>query len=98
MATTFELSPTPYFEKKYVRLIKKNKQIKEKFIGTLDTLQINPFDSSLKTHKVNAKIKPGVFSSRVTGDLRIIWEFSDTEISVIDLLDLGGHSGSGSVY
>jgi mRNA-degrading endonuclease YafQ of YafQ-DinJ toxin-antitoxin module len=40
----------------------------------------------------------GVYSSSISGDLRIIWEFSENEINIIDLLDIGGHSGSKSVY
>ena len=49
-----------------------------------------------------------VFSSSVTGDIRIIWRYLDEniksktieilEIQVLELLDIGGHSGGKSVY
>ena len=39
-----------------------------------------------------------VYSSAVTGDLRILWQFHPTEADTIELLDIGGHSGSKKVY
>jgi mRNA interferase YafQ len=94
----FLLSPNSYFKKKYLKLIQKNPKIKPKLITVFNSLMQNPFHTSLKTHKVDAKIANQVFSSRVTGDLRIIWQFDNYKINVIDLLDLGGHSGSTGVY
>ncbi len=78
--------------------MKNNSDLKSKTILTFEYLQVNPFLSNLKTHKVNSKIKKGVFSSRISGDIRIIWEFSETKVEVLDLLDIGGHSGSKGVY
>jgi mRNA interferase YafQ len=75
---SYYLSPTLYFKKKYQKLIKNNKNLKDKVIPVFEALQANPFLPSLKTHKVNSKVKKGVFSSRVTGDIRIVWEFSET--------------------
>ena len=95
---SYQLSPTPYFKKKYQKLVKNNTDLKEKIITTFEFLEINPFLPNLRTHKVNSKVKSGVFSSRITGDLRIIWEFSQEKIEVLDLLDIGGHSGRNSVY
>lgn len=95
---SYQLSPTPYFKKKYQKLIKNNSDLKSKIILTFEYLKVNPFLPNLKTHKVNSKVKKGVFSSRISGDIRIIWEFSETKIEVLDLLDIGGHSGSKGVY
>jgi len=95
---SYKLSPTAYFKRKYLKLIKQNQQLKRNITKTFEFLQINPFLPQLRTHKVDSKVKNGVFSSRITGDLRIIWEFSDTIVEVLDLLDIGGHDGSGSVY
>jgi len=47
---------------------------------------------------VRTKNNFSAFSSKVTGDLRIIWNFNEDQIQVIDLLDIGGHSGNGKVY
>ncbi len=58
----------------------------------------DPFTRSLKTHKVNSK-KHGVqYSSRVDGDLRLVWNFDNDNNLVIIIADIGGHSGSSKVY
>lgn len=97
MLNNYRLSPTPFFKRKYRKLTTKNSILKEKIVATLKYLQVNPFLLNLQTHKVNSRIKSGVFSSRVTGDIRIIWEFSQEDIQVLDLLDIGGHDGGGGV-
>jgi mRNA-degrading endonuclease YafQ of YafQ-DinJ toxin-antitoxin module len=94
----YRLSPTPYFKKKYVKLVKQNTVLKDKTLKVFEILQINPFTPALKTHKVDSKVKNGVFSSSITGDLRVIWQFCEDEIDVLDLLDIGGHSGTNKVY
>ena len=38
------------------------------------------------------------FSSSVTGDLRIIWDYSDDEVNMLDVIDTGGHEGGKGVY
>jgi len=95
---SYSLSPNLYFKKKYSKLIKQNADLKSKITKTFEFLQENPFLPNLKTHKVDSKVKNGVFSSRITVDLRIIWEFSAEKIEILDLLDIGGHSGTNKVY
>jgi mRNA interferase YafQ len=90
--------PSYRYSKKIFKLVSKNHLLQEKIENTLYKLAENPFDISLKTHKVESKICGFAFSSRVTGDLCIIWNFEDGNINIIDLLDIGGHSGSNSVY
>ena len=93
----FRLIPSPKFERRARKLLKNNPQLKKAFDKTIRQLADDPFYSGLKTHRVDiAGEKP--FSSTVTGDLRILWEFSENRVNVIDLLDFGGHSGSKKVY
>jgi mRNA-degrading endonuclease YafQ of YafQ-DinJ toxin-antitoxin module len=92
------LKPKKHFIKKFKNLIAKNKQLEGRLEIVLDKLTINPFDISLQTHKVRAKLGIEAYSSRINGDLRIIWEFNQDKIQVIDLLDIGGHSGNRKVY
>ena len=67
------------------------------WLNRLDLLAQNPAAPSLRTHKVNlAGVK--VYSSSVSGDLRVIWRYADGVLDVIDLLDVGGHEGSRGVY
>ena len=89
----FDLQPTEQFRKKYKKLVSQSPLLTNKIKKTLIYLTTDPYYPSLKTHKI------GEFrSSTVTGDIRIIWQFSDTTIEVIDLLDIGGHSGANKVY
>ena len=94
----YRLRFTKSFENRYIKLLKKNRQLKEKVDRTLEILKNNPFNPSLKTHKVVSRNVGEAFASGVTGDIRIIWHFDKFEILVIILLDIGGHSGSRKVY
>jgi len=38
------------------------------------------------------------YSSRLTNDLRIIWNFENGKTKVLDVFDIGGHSGKSKVY
>jgi mRNA-degrading endonuclease YafQ of YafQ-DinJ toxin-antitoxin module len=53
----------------------------------------DPFTSESNTHKVRDIDGDPALASWVTGDLRVIWDFSDEEEYALDLLDIGGHSG-----
>jgi hypothetical protein len=62
-------------------------------------LRVNPFYPSLKSHKTTTKTAKGkCFSSRITGDIRIIWNYNKNEICAIDLINIGGHEGKDKVY
>ena len=86
------------FKRKLLSCIRKDKKLERKIEKTLDLLAHDPFYSSLKTHKANTVLYGQRYSSMVTGDLRIIWDYRKGEIKVLDILDIGGHSGKGKVY
>jgi mRNA-degrading endonuclease YafQ of YafQ-DinJ toxin-antitoxin module len=94
----FIAKQTPYFLKKAKKLIKKNLNLAKEVDKCIQKLQRDPRDPSLKSHKVQTSDFDIVYSSRVNGDLRIIWNYSENEIFVLDLLDIGGHSGKNKVY
>ena len=95
----FKLNQQPLFARKLKKLFKKNKDLSPTVRNTLNRLASNPSDPRLKSHKVIAKDGDKAFSSSVTGDLRIIWRYRpDKTVQVIDLIDIGGHSGSNKVY
>jgi hypothetical protein len=58
----------------------------------------NPFHPSLKTHKVINKFGNKCYSTKVTADLRVLWDYSEDKIQVLDLLDVGGYTGKNKVY
>jgi mRNA interferase YafQ len=94
----YSFNPSSNFIKKTKKLITKNKQLEDKLEQILDKLKIEPFTPSLKSHKVRTKQGSIAYSSRITGDLRIIWDYSETGINILDLIDIGGHSGNRGVY
>lgn len=93
----FTLVPQPKFSRKLKRLLRKNNALEKPVRETLTLLAENPADPKLKTHKVIIEGER-VFSSSLTGDLRIIWRYRDTGLEMIDLLDIGGHEGGKKVY
>ena len=58
----------------------------------------DPFYPSLKSHKVNTKNFGKKWSSWITSDLRIIWDFDEVEKKVILLFVIAKHSGAYREY
>jgi mRNA-degrading endonuclease YafQ of YafQ-DinJ toxin-antitoxin module len=86
------------FKKSVEKLIKQRRVALGKINKVVVKLSSDPFDKSLVTHKVNTRALGLRYSSRVDGDLRIIWSFDENENLIIHLLDIGGHSGAKGVY
>ncbi len=93
----YELQTTSNFRKKYKKLAEKNKKLQSAVEKTLELLRSNPKYKALKTHKIFLSQYGEVYSSFVTGDIRVIWMQIENKLVVL-LLDIGGHSGSKSVY
>jgi mRNA-degrading endonuclease YafQ of YafQ-DinJ toxin-antitoxin module len=88
-----------YFAKKYKKLITKDANLKVRIDSVLERLGQDPKDPKLDSHKVKTPKFGQCFSSIITGDLRLIWSHNENnEVEIIDLLDIGGHSGGGKVY
>lgn len=92
------INKTKYFLKKAKKLLNKNLQLILKVNETVELLQNNPKDLKLASHKVKTPKFGYCFSSSITGDLRLIWRYNNGLVEIIDLLDIGGHSGGGKVY
>lgn len=86
----YTLIYTPNFKKKFKKIFKNNKRLVKSFSKTIEILSKDPFYSSLKTHKVANTLFGIAYSSRITGDLRLLWNFTDKE-EVILLLTVGNH-------
>ena len=97
MALKYRLEFTQAFTKDLKKLVQKDPNLKPRVEKVLNQLTIDPFYPGLKTHKAQTKGNGECQSSRVTGDLRIAWNFvNDNE--VILLIAIGGHSGKHKVY
>lgn len=82
----------------YKALIKGNKVFEKRTEKALKLLKNDPFYPSLKSHKVNTRNFGEKWSSRITDDLRIIWDFDEVEKQIILLLAITKHSGSHREY
>ena len=84
---------SPGFVRKFKRLAKKNPQLRIQIEKTLELLTEDPFNSSLRTHKLKGDLG-GILSCSVDYDNRILFEFMinpDSEEEDIFLLTLGSH-------
>jgi len=89
----FDIISSKYFDKKFAKLTKNNLSLKKQIVETILKLAQDPKNPDLKSHKVH-----NFWSSSVNGDVRIVWIYSQNEVHVFELLDLGGHSGKNRVY
>ena len=102
----YKLVTKKYFDKKLGKQIKNNLELKKSVKKCFELLISNPKNIILKSHKVNSRHFDNVFSSSVTGDIRIIWKYGELEeatneemeIQILELLDIGGHGGNTGVY
>ena len=92
---SFNLQPTKPFIKKYKKLVKGNVALKKRIGTALDILRDNPQEPKLKSHKVSTSQFGQVWSIRITGDIRVLWNYNDGNQLVLLLLNIGGH---GDVY
>ncbi len=93
----YEIQSISAFRKKYRKLTERNKKLEKAILLTIDLLKTNPKYKSLKTHKIFHSNYGEVYSSYVTGDIRIVWIEIDGKLIIL-LLDIGGHSGNKGVY
>jgi len=88
----FKIEYTKYFERNYKKLTKNNSSIKTKIDKVVRILRNDPFDKKIRTHRVGAdKIHGDLWSSRVTGDIRLIWIFDSERENIIILVKVGEH-------
>ncbi len=94
----FNVNFSQKFITKFKKLSVQDKSIISKVDKTIELLRVNPFYPALKSHKIISKNKILAFSSTVSADIRIIWDYKNGEAQVLDILDIGGHSGKNKVY
>lgn len=86
------------FNKVFSKNFKQNIVLLKALEKNINTIKTDPFYPSLRTHKVDVINKKEVFSSRITGDWRLIWVFDKSNILTIICLRLGTHGGGNQVY
>ncbi|MEM9451267.1 MAG: type II toxin-antitoxin system YafQ family toxin [Cyanobacteria bacterium P01_E01_bin.6] len=74
-------------------MVKKNPQLQDKILATLEMLNNDPFTPSLKSHKLTGKLE-GLWACSVAYDCRIVFAFKqelETGEDLIVLVDIGSH-------
>ena len=98
MSDNYKIEFTKFAAKKYAKLCKKSKILEKQISKALESLSVDTFSPNLNTHGVNTAMYDGkVYSSFISGDIRIIWEFSNGSLHIL-VLNIGGHSGTNNVY
>lgn len=81
---------SPKFKKSAERFLKQNPQLFDVFKSTIREIEANPFQSSLKTHKLKGRLNT-CFASSINYDYRIVFKLSESDSKCIELLNIGTH-------
>lgn len=76
------------FKKSFKKTIKNDINLKSKFWDKVNIFINDPFERSLKTHKLSGKLKD-LWSFTVEFDIRVIFYFADK--SKVVFIDIGTH-------
>ncbi len=77
------------YQHKERKFFKKHADLVDKYAEVLTKLKADPFDSSLKTHKLKGELKE-FYSCSLTYDYRIICIFLMQDEAIV-LVDIGNH-------
>jgi mRNA-degrading endonuclease YafQ of YafQ-DinJ toxin-antitoxin module len=83
-----EVSFSSSFKRAFKKRIKGNADLETRFWQKLEQFTVDPFDSSLKTHKLSGKLKE-FWSFSVDYDERVLFYFMENEKAVF--VDIGSH-------
>ncbi len=86
------------FKPTYDALVKGTREKEKRTKKALNLLRQEPFYPSLKSHKANTRSFGERWSSWITGDLRIIWDFDQEEKMIIILFAIVTHTGTHREY
>lgn len=86
-----EIILTDRFKKKAIRFLKQHAEIVSQYKKTLLQLQIDPFHSSLRLHKLKGKLKE-VYYVSINMKYRILMEFIIQDDQIIPI-NIGSHNG-----
>jgi mRNA interferase YafQ len=88
-----KLSWDTSFQRAFKHRTRHQPALQEKIFQTLELLETDPFQPSLRTHKLSGQLQ-GLWACWVEYDCRIIFAFTrhpNTGEEIIALIDLGSH-------
>lgn len=94
--SNFVLHHTSEYERDFKKIARKDKLLASKVLDVSEKLSVNPFSFGLRTHIVRISSLGRVYSSKVSGDIRILWTLEEDD--TVLLHRIGGHSGGSNVY
>jgi len=82
----YNIKQTDTFEKKSIKFFKKHRDLVPKFKKVIDKLTDNPFENSLKTHKLKGNLSD-FYACSLTYQYRIVLtiEIRDEEIVLVNI-------------
>jgi toxin HigB-1 len=83
-----EISFEDSFKRAFKKRIKGNEDLERRFREKLELFRGDPFDRSLKTHKLSGRLKD-LWSFSVEFDQRVLFYFTDEGNAVF--VDIGSH-------
>lgn len=83
-----QVSFSSTFKRAFKKLIKGQANLEVRFLEKLQQFIEDPFDESLRTHKLSGKLD-GYWSFSVAYDVRVLFYFTDEEKAVF--VDIGSH-------
>ncbi len=83
-----EVSFSSGFKRAFKKKVKGNQDLETRFWQKLELFIADPFDPSLKTHKLSGKLKD-LWSFSIGYDERILFYFIENEKTVF--IDIGSH-------
>ena len=76
------------FKRIYKKKIKNNSELKRKFWKAISLFSGNPFNSTLRTHKLTGRLE-GLWAFSISYDYRAVFKFLDDK--EVLLIDIGTH-------
>ncbi len=86
------------FKPTYKAIIKADHEKEKRTKKALNLLRQEPFYPSLKSHRVNTRSFGKRWSSWISADIRIIWDFDQKEKLIIILFAIVTHTGTHREY
>jgi len=94
----YQLLFTERFKRNFKKVISNDEPLANKVEEILKMIAQEPFQQRLRSHKVAAKDIGSAWSTRVTGDIRIIWLYSKEYKNTLEIVNIGTHTGQHRVY
>lgn len=94
----YKLRYSNVYKDKFFKITKRDSKLKNKIIKVQELLSLDPHNPVLQSHKVNSVNYGLSWSSRITGDIRVIWNYDSSQNLIILVLTIGSHSGNDKVY